>query len=219
VELETLVSRHPHLFHMAAAGSWPAIRDHGLLTTEMIVNSSGLADEAVNGLLATRRSTSTLISHPELGRVVIRDQGPLNLTHLRPKLTDMSVPGWLAHLNSRVFFWLHPDKLAGLLDARRYRHMENDVITVDTQSLLEAVGDRAQLSAINSGAALYPNAPPRGSHTFTSIDHYDYETQRRRRGPVDAIVELAVTGGVLDIHRHVTEVRRMRGTTVLQVLA
>jgi len=159
------------------------------------------------------------LDHPELGEVVIRDQGPLNLTHLEPKLTDLTVEEWLVELNSRVFFWLHPAKLAGLLQARRYRDSEQDVITIDTRSLLDAVGDRAHLSAITSGAALYPNATPRGSGTFTAIADYDYEAQRRRRGSVDAVVELAVVGGVRDLASHVIEVRRMRGAELLGRLA
>lgn len=218
VDIETLISRHPQLYHMAEAGSWPAIRDYGLLTTETIVTSAGLEQADVEELLTMRRQHSVEIEHPALGRVVVRDQGPLNLSHLAPRLTDMTVTQWLAELNSRVFFWLHPDKLAQLLGARRYRNTEHDVITVDTRSLLESVGDRARLSAINSGAALYPNATPRGSHTFSPIDAYDYEAQRRRRGRVDAVIELAVTGGVPDVAQHVIEVRRMRGNTVIETL-
>lgn len=218
LDIENLIERHPQLFHMAEAGSWPAIREHGLITTEMIVRTAGLPDDEVDQLLRERRAHSTTIEHPTLGRVVIRDQGPLNLTHLQPKLTDMSVTEWLETLNSRVFFWLHPDKLRQLLTARRYRNSDHDVITVDTRRLLDAVGDRARLSAINSGAALYPNATPRGSGTFTSIADYDYETQRRRRGRIDAIVELAVSDGVPDLRDVVVSAQRMRGSSVIEEL-
>jgi hypothetical protein len=209
-----LIALHPQLFHMAEAGSWPGIRDNGLLTTEMIVNSSSLDAADRDALLRQRRPRSTRIDHPTLGDVVIRDQGPLNLAHLR--LTDQNLEEWLHELNSRVFFWLHPDKLAGLLNARQYRSEEHDVLTVDTASLLAAVANRTRLSPVNSGATLWASAPPRGSATFARIEDYDYPARRRARGKLSAIVELAVSDGVPDIRDHVTAVRRMRGNVVLK---
>ncbi len=215
---EDLIARSPRLFHMAEAGSWPLIQQHGLLTTEHLVQTAQLPRAVESGLLEQRRAVSSRFVHPLYGDVVIRDQGPLNLSHLQAALDDVTVEEWLRVLNTRVFFWLHPDKLAGLLNARRYRNQQQDVLTVDTRSLLEAVGDRVRLSPINSGATLYPNAPTRGSRTFQRIDDYDYATQRRRRGPIDAIVELAVIDGVPDIADHVIEVRRMQGDTTIDVL-
>lgn len=211
MDREDLIARHPRLFHMAEAGSWHGIRQHGLITTEELVLSANLEEAESHALLSERRSGSTVIDHPLYGRVVIRDQGPLNLTHLRNALEDVTVEEWLRILNSRVFFWLHPEKLQGLLKARRYRHQQQDVITVDTRSLLDAVGDRVRLSRMNSGATLYPSAPPRGSTTFTAIEDYDYVAQRRRRGAMNAIVELAVIEGVRDLLPHVVEVRRVQG--------
>ena len=215
---DELIERHPRLFHMAAAGSWSGIREHGLITTEDLVLTAGLPAGQVDALLRERRSHSTEIDHPRYGRVVIRDQGPLNLSHLQGALTDVTLEGWLQILNSRVFFWLHPDKLHQLLNARRYRQHPQDVITVDTRSLLDAVDDRVRLSRMNSGATLYPSAPPRGSTTFETIEDYDYALQRRRRGAVDAIVELAVVGGVADLEPHVLDVRRLQAGEVLEHL-
>ena len=211
---EELIDLHPQLFHMAEAGSWPAIQKFGLLPTESIVRSSNLDDVLQSSLLNERRPESVQFDHPDLGAVVIRDQGPLNLTLLRPKLIDVTVEEWLHTLNNRVFFWLHPMKLEKLLTARRYRNSEQDVLTVDTRSLLNAVGDQVRLSPINSGASLY-NPTPRGTQTFTTIEEYDYSARRKARGRVDAIIELAVIGGVPDISDHVTVVRRMRGTDEL----
>lgn len=213
MHFDELVSHHPQLFHMAQAGSWPAIRDNGLLTTEHIVTTANLDAADQKALLHHRRRDSFSIEHPVLGQVVIRDQRPMNVANLT--LDDLTLEQWLHELNSRVFFWLHPAKLDQLLNARLYRSLEQDVLTVDTASLIAAVGDRAQLSPINSGANIYPNSRPRGSEIFTEIRDYDYKARRRARGPVNAIVELAVLDGVPDIRDHVTEVRRMRGSTVL----
>ena len=212
---DELLSKHPQLFHMAQAGSWPTIREYGLLTTDEIVSTSGLPSADIEDILTHRRPNSVNVDHPRLGRVVIRDQGPLNEANLMPKLVDLSLSDWQHVLNGRVFFWLHPDKLRQLLNARRYRGEEQDVLTVDTASLLQAHRDAVRLSPINSGATLYPNAPERGHHTFQTIDKYDYSAQKRKRGQTEAIVELAVLGGVPDIREHVVEVARMKGDVVL----
>lgn len=211
---DDLIDLHPQLFHMAEVGSWPAIKKFGLLPTETIVRSSNLDEASQASLLDERRPQSVHFEHPELGAVIIRDQGPLNLALLQPKLIDVTVQEWLSTLNDRVFFWLHPTKLENLLTARRYRNSVQDVLTVDTRSLLGAAGDRVRLSPINSGASLY-NPSPRGTRTFATIEDYDYAARRRARGRIDAIIELAVIGGVPDIANHVTAVRRMRGTEEL----
>lgn len=211
MERSELIRLHPRLFHMSESGSWPAIREFGLRTTFDLVTTSGLSAAEQQQVLTQRRTASVRIAHPEVGVVTIRDQQPLRLPILESKLTDMTVAEWIGTLNDRVFLWLHPSKLQGLLRARRYRDREQDVITVDTASLLGSVGDRVRLSAINSGAALYPNAAARGSGTFQTIEAYDYAGARRRRGAADAIVELAVIGGIPDFGRHVVHVERRRG--------
>src|ERR1700677_3736483 len=175
---DELVERYPMLFHMASAGSWPAIRTHGLWTTQQIVGTSGDAFE--DSALIERRPHSITADHPALGRVTIRDQAPLRLQFLEGCLTDMSVEQWLGFLNDRVFFWLHPVKLDKLLGARRYRKSDQDVLVIDTKSLLGAHEARVRLSPINSGATLYPNATARGSDTFTTIEAYP--SAERRRG-------------------------------------
>ncbi|WP_436835664.1 DUF7002 family protein [Clavibacter michiganensis] len=215
---EELISNHPRLYHMAEAGSWPTIQEFGLMTTENIVHSSNLAREVMQEVLSNRRAQSINLPHPVLGTVVIRDQGPLNLANLDLGASGGTVEEWLHELNSRVFFWLHSAKLSQLLKARRYRNSEQDVITVDTRSLLEDYGSAVRLSPINSGATIYPNAPQRGPATFRTIEEYDYKARRRARGAVGAIVELAVDGGVPDIRNHVLDVRRMKADDVIEIL-
>jgi hypothetical protein len=211
---EELLEHYPRLFHMASAGSWPAIRTHGLWTTEQIVGTSGGAFD--DTALTERRARSLTADHPILGRVTIRDQAPLRLNFLEPRLTDMTVRQWLDTLNNRVFFWLHPDKLDKLLGARLYRASEQDVLVIDTASLLDAYADRVRLSPINSGATLYPNASPRGRHTFTTVEDYPFTEWRRKKAVREAITELAVIGGVPDISEHVIRVDRRRGNEIVE---
>lgn len=211
---DQLVEHYPTLFHMASAGSWPTIQTHGLWTTKQIVATSEGAFE--DAALTQRRARSITAVHPTLGRVTIRDQAPLRLQFLEGCLTDMSIPQWLATLNDRVFFWLHPDKLDKLLGARLYRSSEHDVLMIDTKSLLGAHEARVRLSPVNSGATLYPNATARGSHTFTTIEDYPYEERRRKKTVREAVTELAVLDGVHDIRDHVVRVERRLGNEVVE---
>lgn len=127
----------------------------------------------------------------------------------------MTVDQWLEILNNRVFFWLHPDKLARLPGARLYRAAEQDVLVIDTESLLNAHEARVRLSPINSDATLYPNASRRGSATFTTIEDYPYAERRKKNSVTEAITELAVIDGVHDIREHVIRVERRRGAEIL----
>ena len=218
METERLIELHPRLFHMANAGSWPSIRANGLLATKEIVSTSGLPAHQARILLEERRPSSFLLNHPVIGDVTVRDQGPLRIQFLEPKLVDVSVVEWLRILNDRVFFWLHPDKLEQLLNARRYRYLEQDVLTLDTRALLGAYHENVRLSPINSGASLYPNAASRGSSTFSRVGDYDYDTRRRGRDLTNAIVELAVIGGVPDVARFVVKAERRLGSKTLAEL-
>jgi hypothetical protein len=218
MKLDRLLALYPRLYHMAQEGSWPAISRHGLMTTKQLVDASSLPANARSAITGQRRSKSLAIECDGLGAVVIRDQAPLREQFLADSLTDgMTEEQWLKVLNNRVFFWLHPGRLAELLNARRYRNHAHDVIVVDTASLVAAHADRIRLSAINSGATLYPNAPERGPRTFMPIAEYPYE-ERRSRGVRGAIAELAVIDGVPDIVRHTVRVERRQQDETLGVL-
>jgi len=217
VMVNELVENYPLLYHMAWEGTWPLIRDQGLLTTRQLVDTCDPEPDLRDAVLARCRPSTIRLPHPTHGHVAIRDQAPLREQFLLRSLTDMSVGEWLDVLNNRVFFWLHPDRLSVLLGARLYRKFVHDVLIVETASLLRVHGDRIRLSAVNSGATLYPNAAPRGSGTFVRVQDYPW-AERRHRRPVNAITELAVIGGVPDLADHVIRVERRRQNDVLKVL-
>lgn len=209
--IDQLVDLYPRLFHMAAGGSWDRIERYGLLPTSHLVETSSLSEGDQLALLKQHRTMSTVIDHPVYGTVTIRDQKPLRLQFLQPVLSDVTVEQWLSILNDRVFFWLHPTRLDGLLRARAYKNFPQDVITLDTEPLVRAYANRVRLSPINSGSALYPNAVARGVGTFSSVEEYPYAQRRKGRTLSDALVELAVIGGVPDVSRFVLSVDRYVG--------
>jgi hypothetical protein len=108
VDVEELVSNYPRLFHPAAAGAWSSIAAHGLLPTRDIVETSALAEAERALIVSHPRRRTVKVDHPVLGDVTIRDRSPLHPHILEAVLVDMTVPEWLAVLNDRVYFWLHP---------------------------------------------------------------------------------------------------------------
>jgi hypothetical protein len=127
----------------------------------------------------------------------------------------MTVGQWIQLLNSHVFFWLHPDRLTRLLNARAYRDRPHLVLTVDTGSLLSVHVDRVRLSHLNSGATAYVSGR-RGSATFKPIADFQHPQSRQR--PPRYIAELAVMGGVPDIAVHTIKVERRQASQLPQKL-
>jgi hypothetical protein len=195
---DDLVSNYPTLFHMAEGGSWPSVKENGLLSTRALLDLFDVSDPRRSQILRTRRQELEPLRHPDHGTAVIRDQLPLREGPLEGCLTDMTLEEWFEALNSRVFFWLDEPHLETLLGARAYRDRPHDVIHVDTTKLIQACGSQITLSPINSGNTMY-NPRPRGSDTFKRIADYPFEERRKARGLADAVIELAVGDGVRDI--------------------
>jgi hypothetical protein len=193
-----LIEHFPRLFHMAAAGSWPSIRAHGLLSTSALLDLFEVTGEDRIAVESRRRPDSVQLHHRLHGDAVIRDNKPLSDRKLAACLDDMEPSAFYCLLNTRVFFWLTEDRLETLLGARAYRDEDQTIITVDTARLLARQAEEVTLSAINSGSTVY--APQRrGSATFKRIEDYDFDGLRRRRGRSKAVAELAVDRSVPDI--------------------
>lgn len=217
-ELDELLSDCPVLYHMAEPGAWPQVRRHGLLSTAAILDLYGVAGAAREGVIATRRPEGVPYETPDLGRIVVRDQKPLNDAGLARCLTGGLAPAdWYRLLNGRVFFWLDWGRVLKLLGGRAYRALSHEVIELEARPLVDAYRDRIELAAINTGATgQYPVA--RGPETFAGIDAYPYAHWRGKRRRGERVVELTVPGSVPDAARFVTRVRRMRGEAVEAVL-
>ncbi len=186
-----LVGRYPRLFHLADAGAWPAVLDHGLLPAQELVRRAGLPHEQAEAMLAGHRLKQVPLQVPGLGPAVLRDQKPLHRGKLASALTDgMSVEDWLRLLNLMVFFF--PDD-QGLLKLHAvYREQPALVLTLSTHSVLHQYGSLVRISNINSGAVLYKPAP-RGRQTFLPVSRAD-----GRR----LVKEITVLGPVTDLPRH-----------------
>jgi hypothetical protein len=218
MERDELVRLHPVLFHMAEDGTWPSVRAHGLLSTRAIVDLFATDESVRTQVLSVVRTASIAIEHPERGRVVVRDQGPLKF--LNQCLTEgTTAQDYLDALNERVFFWLSCSRLKRLLGARRYRDNAATVIHVDTARLLARHADAVQLAPYNTGSMHVPSAPRRGTDVFVDVDRYPYKEWRAKRGPSgDAVVELTVKYEVKDIVDLTQRVERWVGGRRVEVL-
>lgn len=213
---EELVATYPRLWHMAHDGSWPAIRDNGLMSAAALLDAYGVVGGRRHELNAGHRPQSVPLAKTGLPGAVLRDQKPMRDGALEKCLEDGLTPAdWYRLLNSRTFFWLARSRVWSLLRARAYRDLPQTVLTVDTASLVAAHGARIWLSPINSGATLY-NPQPRGLRTFKRIADFPFhERAKTRRRPEQNVVELVVDHSVPDIADHVLAVHRVRNDSIL----
>lgn len=212
-----LVEKHPRLYHMAEAGTWPQIRRHGLLSTTALLDLFEVGGEERFAIESMRRPEIVEINDPRHGRAVIRDNKPLREQFLRcfPGTTKEQ---FYELLNGKVFFWVTPERLDTLIGARAYQRRAHDVLTVDTAALLARHADRAAVASINTGSTLYPTAPVRGRETFVAIDDFDWDSARRRRGRENAVVEVTVDYAVPDIADLLVKVERRQAGQPARVL-
>ncbi len=217
-ELNELLRDCPTLYHMAERGSWPSIREHGLLSTSALLALWEIEGASRAPIEKERRPENVVIEHPTFGRAVVRDQKPMNDAGLRRCLQDGLTPTeWYQLLNTRVFFWLTRARLQRLLTARPYRDLEHDVLELDTAPLVAAYYDRVTLSPINSGATK-PFPRDRGRDTFLSIENYPYAAWRARRPAGERVVELSVVGGVSGVEQFVRRASTMKGDQRVGIL-
>lgn len=215
MEVGDLAARYPVLYHMAEKDTWPSIREHGLLSTTAILDRFN-----VNGVqriaLEDRHRPEKITVGPRGSLFVLRDQKPMAPDRLASAFTDGTTPSqWYHFLNSKVFMWAQEHRLLGLLNARAYRALEHDVLTINTRTLLAQHADRIWLCRMNSGNT-YPVPHPRAMTDFKRIA--DYPTRNDGVTPAPEVVEVVADYNIPDILQHVVQVRRMHGATVIRDL-
>lgn len=206
-----LAALYPRLYHMAEADSWASIQQHGLLSTEALVDLFEVDSIRRDQILLRRRNACAVIQHPAHGRAVVRDQKPLSSSKLAASLTDCSFDDWLRILNGRVFFWLSKGRLQTLMCAREYCARDHLVLELDTLRLATDLRENITLAPMNTGNTR-PYAHPRGLSTFSRFEDYPFE-ERLRRGLYYTVVELAVERGVKNIMDYVLKAMIMRCVT------
>ncbi|MBK5373326.1 hypothetical protein JFT81_01590 [Pseudomonas sp. TH43] len=212
MQLETFIAHYPRLYHMAEAGTWPSIKQHGLLSTLAVLDRYGIAGPQRLVLEAQHRPSKVTVG-PLGNAIVLRDQIPMPPKRLEDALIDGTTPSqWYKLINSKVFMWAEEHRLFKLLNARSYKRLTHDVLTIDTASLVRDYAEKIMVCRMNSGNT-FPMPHARGLEDFMSIS--DYPVKPRSGAPVKKVVEVVTDYSIPNIKDYVIEVRSIQGQTVL----
>ncbi|MBD8824975.1 DUF7002 family protein [Pseudomonas sp. CFBP 13602] len=216
MDLNKLIELYPRVYHMAERGAWDSIRAHGLMSATAVLDYLAIEGNARSRFESENRhmKMDVKVGHPS--NIVLRDQKPMPEGRLIQALTDGTTPRqWYELINHKVFFWAEEARLHRLLGARDYRRLEHDVLTLDSSTFIPAYADAIWLCHMNSGNT-WPMPHRRGTEIFRRIPDYPVKHSGK---PDKTVVELVVDYAVPDIASFVLEVRRMRGSEVLGVIA
>ena len=203
---EQLVEHYPRLFHMAWLGSWTGIREHGLLSTQSLVELYKLSPEQSRAILQEHRPDWVEISSDGLGRATVRDQKPMDDGGVCRALGVNDPRQWYELLNSMVFLWPTIERLRTMMGAKAYAGMSHDLLVVDTAELVERHRDEIRLSPMNSGATK-PFPHPRDINLFKRFEEFPFDDRLRSHKPAKAVAEVCVVGGIRDVGDLVVDVR------------
>lgn len=176
-----LIEKHPVLYHMAEPGTWPSIREHGLLSTEALLVRLGASTAERHSILRSHRPHRITF-----GGIAIRDQRPMNHNLRRCLPERISVEQWFEFLNHKVFFWTTKQRLDRFRKA--YAMKRQLIIEVPTSHVVEMYRARIALCPINSGATRMPSHF-RSFDTFQPISSFEYSPRKK---PVEFTVDYAV---------------------------
>src|SRR5919106_3425602 len=128
------------IFHLAEAANWPSIQQHGLLSTSALLDLAGVRGKERAQVERQHRLTYTELPNG----VHVRDQKPMHPQTLARCLIGMCPAEWYRLVNSKVFFWLDPNRLNR--QRRACEPRTQVVLVVDTQRLLARYAERMALS-------------------------------------------------------------------------
>src|ERR1700728_4039189 len=143
-----MTPRFARLYHLAEASNLPSILEHGLMSTERLLELARIPEADRTGGLRAHRPGNVRLSET----VLIRDQKPMPPPALQRALQGgLSPADWYALLNSFVFFWLDPRRMQPQQRACAGRPLV--LLTFEADSWLSQLGGEALASPINSGNA------------------------------------------------------------------
>ena len=199
---------------MAESGSWPSIRERGLLSTTALLDLFQINGSKRSRIESEWRAESVPLHRPVHGTVVIRDQWPMPPKHLAAALNGITPKQWYRFLNRKTFLWLSEERLRRMLNAAPYRDSAHDVLTLDTRSFVSVYLERIEVCSINSGFAMpmFGKVTPRSFESFQTIEG------RAAANGLSGLAELTVDYAAPDAWRFVTSVESWRGQTRLRTI-
>ena len=215
---EDLCRHYPKLYHIAWGGSWPSIREHGLLSTRSLLKLYGKSDSEIAKLTQARRGHWEEIHCAGRPKAVLRDQKPMTDKGLRKALPASVEPRrWYELINSMVFFWPTIKRLETMLTAAAYQEVEHDVLVVETKALLQFKEAEIRLSRMNSGCTR-PMPHPRDMDLFKRIDDYPFPNRPSPSVVKKAIAEVCVIDRVERMAEVVIKVESGSACIILEAI-
>ncbi len=193
MDISTFCARYPSLMHMADAGAWSSICEHGILSTEAIADHLRLGTHDRVALLSVHRKLPVRFSG-----ITVRDQRPINVM-LAGVLDDGTTQTqWLELLNSKVFLWTRRDYITKNDRLNRFLSTYSEhpqlVLEFNSRRFLNRYASTATLCHINSGATRSVNHR-RGRYSFVPFADYEWS-------PQNEVAEVSVHNkieGILDL--------------------
>ena len=148
------------LYHLAEGSNLASILQHGLMSTERLLDLACVAKPERDALLRVHRPDNIRLSDS----MVIRDQRPMPPAALVRALDGGLKPSdWYALLNSFVFLWPDPERMER--QQRACGDRPQVVLTFNADALFDRFAAEAFVSPINSGNARR-KAPVAGRRLF-----------------------------------------------------
>jgi hypothetical protein len=177
------------LYHLAEADNLASILEHGLMSTQRLVDLVRIGKPQRGELLRSHRQGNVRLSEG----VLIRDQRPMPPAALTAALDDGLVPSdWYALLNGFVFLW--PDRQRMNRHRRAFGTRPQVVLTFDGAALLDRFTAEAFVSPINSGHARR-KAARRGRDTlvpYTKWLREGWPTGQPTRPPAELLLRCTI---------------------------
>ena len=216
LEIRQFINENPVLYHVTAGDSWLSIRDHGLLSTNALLDSSTMEEGESMRIRRSHRPECVTVQgngdHCIPLKADIRDQRPLNDIMLKRQLkaqnAGITAEEWYEKQNDRVFFFVSRAAAVGLMNLYAERGQPQCMLEVCTKSLFKSYCNKIELSEFNTGHNQQLSDVPENEdgkwHDNLRKPWREYPIRKRDRKNV--VKELTVLGGVPDIARHVINV-------------
>ncbi|MGB8910371.1 MAG: hypothetical protein WCC84_16635, partial [Candidatus Cybelea sp.] len=86
MDIDTLVSVHPELYHMADPRNFANVLRRGLLSTTALLDLYGINGRTRESIESEHRAQTIAINSPLYGTAYVRDQRPMDLSGLERSL-------------------------------------------------------------------------------------------------------------------------------------
>lgn len=192
---QLFLQKYPDAFHVSLCADPNHVLTHGLNSAAGLLRF--LPDASSAETLVTQRRSMLSVEAP-WGRAHINDQKPLPRSGLLRCLVGLTPEQWYEELNRRIFFFVTRRAAERFAMVRATEMPARSIFVLDMHRMVETLGERLELSPINTGAAIR-RASPRSRSTFQRIADYPLEQRGRAVGWSGAVAEMSVRAERLDI--------------------